>query len=65
MCPVSTSFFIRTVVEAAMEDLENGADLDAIAPFWRLIAPGDKIVGKLPVDSDWVRARRAEEGIRV
>ena len=64
MCPVSTSFFLRTVVEAAMEEIADGAQPSAVTPFWRLIAPDDKIVRKLPVDADWLRARRDEEGIR-
>ena len=32
-CPVSTSIFLRTVSEAAWDDIESGAQASQVAPF--------------------------------
>ncbi len=60
-CPVSTAIFVRVVAQAALEEMDEGADLDAIAPFWRVIAPEDKMASKLAVDGDWIRHQRERE----
>jgi len=60
-CPVSTAFFVRTVAEAALEDLAEGKPLSEVTPFWRLISSKDKVVAKLPTDPEWLDAQRAME----
>ncbi len=60
-CPVSTAIFLRVVAEAALEHLEQGATTADITPFWRVVAPGDKISARLPIDQKWLEARRQEE----
>lgn len=60
-CPVSTAIFVRIAAEAALEALEQGAKEEDITPFWRVIAPEDKIAGKLNIDREWIRHRRARE----
>ena len=69
-CPVSTaicciSAILRVVAEAALEhaalDLEQGAKTADITPFWRVVAPGDKVSARLPIDQKWLEARRQEE----
>lgn len=60
-CPVSTAIFVRISAEAAIEAMEQGADVDDVTPFWRVIAPDDKVAGKLNVDSDWIRHQRESE----
>lgn len=60
-CPVSTAIFVRISAEAAIEAMEQGADIDEVTPFWRVIAPDDKVAGKLNVDSDWIRHQRESE----
>ncbi|MEC8480646.1 MAG: hypothetical protein VXZ17_03245 [Pseudomonadota bacterium] len=60
-CPVSTAIFLRVVAEAALEHLEQGAKTADITPFWRVVAPGDKISARLPIDQKWLEARRQEE----
>lgn len=60
-CPVSTAIFLRVVAEAALEHLEQGATTADMTPFWRVVAPGDKISSRLPVDQKWLEERRAEE----
>ncbi|MEO1202104.1 MAG: hypothetical protein AAFX10_05330 [Pseudomonadota bacterium] len=60
-CPVSTAIFVRISAEAAIEAMEQGADVDDVTPFWRVIAPDDKVAGKLNVGSDWIRHQRESE----
>lgn len=60
-CPVSTAIFVRIVAQAALEELENGADLGDITPFWRVVAPEDKVAAKLNVDREWIRRQREME----
>ena len=60
-CPVSTAIFLRVVAEAALEHLEQGAKTADITPFWRVVAPGDKVSARLPIDQKWLGARRQEE----
>jgi len=62
-CPLTSGIFIRIVAEAALEDLAHGKPLDEITPFWRLIAPTDKIVLKLSGGREFIEERRAAEGI--
>lgn len=60
-CPVSTAIFLRVVAEAALEQLEQGAKTADITPFWRVVAPGDKVSARLPIDQEWLEERRQEE----
>ena len=60
-CPVSTAIFLRVVAEEALEQLEQGATTADITPFWRVVAPGDKVSARLPIDQKWLEARRQEE----
>ena len=60
-CPVSTAIFVRVVAEAALEQLEQGAKTADITHFWRVVAPGDKISSRLPIDRQWLEERRAKE----
>ena len=60
-CPVSTAIFLRVAAEAALEKLATGAEVRDITPFWRVVAPGDKIGSRLPIDRQWLEQRRAEE----
>ena len=57
-CPVSTAIFLRTVTEAAWDELAAGAEVDNIAPFWRVIEPGSVLAKKLRADSDWIASQR-------
>lgn len=62
-CPVSTSVFLRMVAEAPIEALHEGAPVDSVAAFWRVVEPGSTVARKLSVDDAWLRDRRGEEGI--
>ncbi|MEM8839536.1 MAG: hypothetical protein AAGE89_15700 [Pseudomonadota bacterium] len=61
MCPVSTAIFVRIVAEAAIEEMEAGKQVDQVAPFWRVIAPDDKVAKKLSIDSGWIAHQRTLE----
>ena len=61
-CPVSTAIFLRISAEAAIEAMEQGADISEITPFWRAVAPEDKVASKLSVGSEWIRLQREQEG---
>lgn len=60
-CPVSTAIFVRISAEAALEALNDGSDVNDITPFWRIVAPEDKMVAKLKVDAEWISRQRQSE----
>lgn len=60
-CPVSTAIFLRTVAEAAWDELEAGAPATAIAPFWRVVDPQSPLARKLRVGRAWIEQQRAAE----
>ena len=62
-CPVSTAIFTRMSAEAAVEAMEEGADTDAVTPFWRVLRSDDKIAKRLNLDPLWIDAQRAAEGL--
>ncbi len=61
MCPVSTAIFLRMVAEAAWEQIESGADLADVTPFWRVVEPGSTLAKKLRADSRWIALQREAE----
>jgi hypothetical protein len=61
-CPVSTAIFLRTVAEAAWDELEAGQPIEQVAPFWRAVEPGSPLAKKLRCGSDWIAQQRAAEG---
>jgi hypothetical protein len=60
-CPVSTAIFLRTVSEAAWDELQAGAPLSEIAPFWRVVEPNSTLAGKLRCGSPWIEQQRTAE----
>lgn len=60
-CPTTTAIYLRIVAELALETLRAGEPLDAVTPFWRVIAPGDKIARRLSCGDDMVAIQRALE----
>lgn len=61
MCPTSTAIFLRIIAEYALEELAQGKPVSQVVPFWRVIAPDDKIAKRLSVDTGWIADRRAFE----
>lgn len=60
-CPVSTAIFVRTVAEAALEEIQEGKPLSEVTPFWRLISSKDKVTSKLGTDPQWIDDQRQME----
>lgn len=60
-CPVSTAIFIRIAAQAAIDELNDGKELEQVSPFWRLLSSKDKIAKKLTIDGQWIDQQRAAE----
>lgn len=60
-CPVSTSIFLRTVAEAAWDDMEAGRSAADVAPFWRVVDPASALAKKLRAGSLWIEQQRLAE----
>ena len=60
-CPVTTAIYLRVVAEAAWDDLQDGAAIDGVVPFWRAIDPESPIARKLRCGPDWIQAMRDAE----
>ena len=62
-CPVTTGIFLRIISEASYEEYDNGIDLDAITPFWRMVNPYTKLACKLACGIDFISERQMDENI--
>jgi hypothetical protein len=62
-CPLTASIFLRIVAEAAWDEHLEGKPQDQITPFWRAIAPGDKVSAKLRCGAEFIAKQRTAEGI--
>jgi hypothetical protein len=60
-CPVSSAIFLRIVAEAAWGEIQSGAPLSKVTPFWRAIEPNSPIAKRLSVGSDWIAHQRQME----
>jgi hypothetical protein len=60
-CPVSTSIFLRTVSEAAWDELNSGKSITEVAPFWRVVDPKSPLAKKLRAGSQWIEQQRLAE----
>jgi hypothetical protein len=60
-CLVTTAIFLRIVCEAAWNDLGDGAAIDTVVPFWRVVEPGSPVAKRLRCDSAWIKAMRENE----
>jgi len=62
-CPVTASIFLRTVAEAALEELNQGKIIEEITPFWRMMTPKDNIAKRLSCGVDFIQEQRTKEGL--
>ncbi|SHG98397.1 hypothetical protein SAMN02745157_0097 [Kaistia soli DSM 19436] len=62
-CPVTTGYHLRTVAEAAWLQHLNGASLDAITPFWRVLNLKTPTTKRLACGMDFVASQRIAEGL--
>jgi len=60
-CPVSVGYHLRTVAEAAHEDIERGMPAAEVTPFWRVLDASTPTTGRLSFGADFVRKRRSVE----
>lgn len=60
-CPLTTGIFLRIVAEATLADMEEGKEPGT--PFWRAIDPKSPVAKKLSCGVEFLKARRAAEGI--
>lgn len=63
-CPVTIGYHLRTVAEAAGEDLQRGMALNDVAPFWRVLDARTPTTGRLSFGAEFVAARRRHEGLK-
>jgi hypothetical protein len=63
-CPVTIGYHLRTVAEAANEDLERGMTLNDIAPFWRVVDAKTPTTRKLSFGTGFVASQRNCEGLK-
>ncbi len=63
-CPVTIGYHLRTVAEAANEDLERGMTLNDVAPFWRVLDAKTPTTKKLSFGTAFVAAQRKREGLK-
>ena len=61
-CPVTTAIFLRVVAERALEQLHDGAPIEEIAPFWRVIEPTSALARRIPGAPEFIAAQRKSEG---
>lgn len=62
-CPIYTGYHLRTVAEAAHLELQGGASLGSITPFWRVIDVRTPTTKRLSFGGAFVAERRLEEGL--
>jgi hypothetical protein len=60
-CPVSTAIFLRTVAEAAWDEIGAGKATTEVAPFWRVIDPKSPLAKKLRAGVQWIEQHRLVE----
>jgi hypothetical protein len=53
--------FLRTVAEAAWDQIEAGTPVTQVAPFWRVVDPASPLAKKLRAGSEWITQQRAAE----
>jgi len=63
-CPVTIGYHLRTVAEAANEDLEHGMALSDVAPFWRVLDERTPTTKRLSFGAVFVAAQRRREGLK-
>lgn len=62
-CPVYTGYHLRTVAEAAAEDLRRGAPMESVTPFWRVLDAKTPTTGRIGAAAKIVAEQRRREGL--
>lgn len=64
-CPVTTGIYLRIVIEKAYEEWQNGAKLQDITPFWRVLNKKAPVLKKLSFPYDFIAEQRAREDLPI
>ncbi|MFM9838714.1 MAG: hypothetical protein ACKVOQ_10655 [Cyclobacteriaceae bacterium] len=62
-CPVTSGIFLRIVSEAAHEQIERGAPISKVAPFWRVVDEKSALNKKLSFGTAFAARQRKKEGL--
>lgn len=62
-CPITTGFHLRAVAEAAYEAWQDGAAVETITPFWRVVDETTPTAAKLACGLEFIRMQRQREGL--
>jgi len=62
-CPVMTGISLRIAAEAACEELEQGAAINDVTPFWRVLTKKSPSTAKLACGEAFVIGQREAEGL--
>lgn len=62
-CPVTIGYHLHAVAEAAPEDIERGAALADITPFWRVLNSRTPTTKTLSVGAQLVDEQRRRDGL--
>lgn len=62
-CPITTGFHLRAVAEAAYEAWRDGAAIETVTPFWRVLDETTPTAAKLACGVEFIRDRRRAEGL--
>ena len=62
-CPLTTGIFLRTVAEAGLEAYQQGATLQSLVPFWRVVDPKSPLAKKLTCGPAFVAEQQLAEAL--
>lgn len=62
-CPVTTSMYLRILLELAIDEVAAGADVEEVVPCWRVLGPDSTVARKVDGARELLRERRLAEGI--
>ena len=62
-CPITVGFHLRTIAEAANEALHNGAQIEDVTPFWRVMDSRTPSSARLSFDTAIIKKMREAEGL--
>jgi hypothetical protein len=62
-CPITVGFHLRTVAEAAFEQVQQGKAWAEVTPFWRVIDAKSPTLKRLSFDPAVVLRMRQAEGL--
>lgn len=65
MCPLTAGIFTRIVSELAYEQMQQGANKEEVAPFWRVVDLNMPLAKKLSFGPDFIKEMRLEEGLSI